>query len=209
MPNWFTGTIQIIGSPENMKEIHQWTLAYNDDTEEPQFNTLCPLPSMGDTWDDDKWVYEEACEHWRSKWGIRFPTCIHSAENNGQHYIDFMYDSAWDMPMGLFNMLEKKYNVSVYSEGYEPNNGIIEVWKDGHFISNDMDFDSFPDWYADVNDLNREDLPEFNEGDDIHAWNNGCIDDEDTSNYAEYIDYLVSEANDEINYNGGYKYGDD
>tara|TARA_R100000773_G_scaffold31559_1_gene26925 strand:+ start:373 stop:999 length:627 start_codon:yes stop_codon:yes gene_type:complete len=208
MPNWFIGTIEIIGSPENMKEIHKWAMAYDSNEEKPSFNTLCPLPSMGDTWDEDKWDYDEACDHYRSKWGICNPQGILSRENHGQHYVSFMYDSAWDMPMGLFSMLEKKYNVSVYSEGHEPNNGIIEVWKEGDFLSDDIDFNQFPKWFADMEELDIKDLPEYKEGDDILDWNNGCINNENECNYEEFIDYLIEQSKEEINRNGGYQYGD-
>jgi hypothetical protein len=100
---------------------------------------------MGDTYDEEKWVYEEACEEWGSKWGVADVKSIYHTPE----YVNFHYESAWNMPNGLFDGLQEKYGVRIYSHGYEEGCGFYTAYANGKCDTYHYDQSDFDKWVKD------------------------------------------------------------
>jgi len=192
MPNWFTGTVFFEGDEEKMKPIVEWANQYDEDSDNCKpFNSLLPLPSMGDTFDDDKWDFHEAVGNWGSKWGVCNPTCV----NIDDKTVQFCFKSAWNMPHTMFWSIEKKYGVLCRASGSECGWGFVSMFHDGQLASGDIDYLDFPLWYAkNIEKCDVSTLPPFDADTDIWEWNDGCLDDLKS----EWIEYLTDSLEKEL-----------
>jgi len=189
MPNWFSGSVNITGSEEYMKPFVEWAKQYDEDNHEDckPFNSLFPLPSMGDTYDDEKWDYYEALDVWGSKWGVCRPTCVDFDDTS----LSFGFESAWSMPDTMFWSIEKKYGVKIKATGYELGSGFVSMYWDKKEATKDILYIEFPDWYAEhVENCDVSTLPPFDEDTDICEWNDECFEEWESQWLDDYIDTL-------------------
>ena len=148
MPNFFHGEVRIFGDDyDQLAPILEWTDNCNTACYENgvPFNSLLPLTSMDNNYDDEKWVYEEAIVEWGSKWGVAEVAALRHTTD----YVAFHYQSAWNMPDALFRGIEEKYGVKIYSHGYEEGCGFYTAYVNGATDTISYDQDDFNKWAKD------------------------------------------------------------
>lgn len=185
MPNYFNGTVFFEGDEVAMKPLVDWANQYDEDKDKCEpFNSLLPLPSMGDTYDDDKWNYDEALDYWGSKWGVCNPMCVNFDDTT----VQFCFESAWGMPDTMFWAIEKKYGVMCRASGSEFGCGFVSMFHDGKQATRDIIYSEFPKWYAaHIEKCDISTLPPLDDDMDINEWNDGCFEDWES----EWIEYLT------------------
>ena len=106
MPNWCENIVRISGDKEEIAR-------FRKETDDMQFNKILPIPN-------NKWDYDWCCDNWGTKWSVAKDQMYVSDEYGDGDSVCYEFDTAWSPPEGIFNAIEKKYDVNISWFYHEP-----------------------------------------------------------------------------------------
>lgn len=124
MPNWCCIGFRVIGDPLELRRFKNMMFKTVENTDPLSdrsdglelifdFNGIIPMPSEAERECYEVWAFR----HWGTKWNAQ-----HLHFNEGDGYIHFLCDTAWDFPLPVFEALADEFPDLVFrGSAYEDN----------------------------------------------------------------------------------------
>jgi hypothetical protein len=159
MPNWCYNSVQVKGSPDDLKRLVEGT---HGDNQPLSFAKVMPPPEG--IYDSDEtrkpgtmpdW-YEWCCEHWGTKWDIDSPVNNEVGLEVTAAELNYLFHTAWSPALPVFDEIAKKHPGLAIDYIYCDESmdiGGRALWEKGEFkmhaqlSSSDQEFDCVLDGY--------------------------------------------------------------
>ena len=99
MPNWCHNRVRFTGTTEDITNLMEFV--QDQDGEHFSFDSIIPIPEENHT----NW-YDWSVANWVTKWNVSEVDMI---TNEHDSVVTYYFDTAWNPPTPIYNVLKEKY----------------------------------------------------------------------------------------------------